>query len=209
MIVEAVSISLLIICSDQLQVYSNISKQAKSLVFYVHQNFLTIVDLILSRLPMESNSSNWVLTLKNSVVTKRMKSVKRSEHSTALKQNCDIISNIIRTIIHMIQPACSSSLSILMHILANLDKYSVSTARSLLLPMKTQLDTILPPFLPSQAIKELTLVLDLDETLVHYSGQPRQPELLIRPYCSEFLESMHKFFELVIFTAGIQEVFLI
>jgi len=46
--------------------------------------------------------------------------------------------------------------------------------------------TLKPPYLPPvQSFKTYTLVLDLDETLVHYDE--RTEEIFIRPYAEEFL----------------------
>ena len=55
--------------------------------------------------------------------------------------------------------------------------------------------------------REYTLVLDLDETLIHYvdNGRNEQSFFLIRPFCNMFLEEMAKRFEVVIFTAGVKE----
>ena len=60
----------------------------------------------------------------------------------------------------------------------------------------------LPPELESMTY---TLVLDLDETLVHFFYTPSGGTFLIRPYCFEFLEQMSKYFEIVIFTAAMKE----
>ena len=56
---------------------------------------------------------------------------------------------------------------------------------------------ILPPLKQG---KKYTLVLDLDETLVHYDE--KNEELAIRPYAIEFLDQMALYYEVVIFTAG-------
>ena len=56
--------------------------------------------------------------------------------------------------------------------------------------------------------RKYTLVLDLDETLIHYVDSTSDDEdsyFLIRPYCKQFLEAMQPFYEIVIFTAGVQE----
>lgn len=51
-------------------------------------------------------------------------------------------------------------------------------------------------------------MLDLDETLIHYVDAETEEEdsyFLIRPYCKQFLEEMSQYYEVVIFTAGVQE----
>jgi len=54
--------------------------------------------------------------------------------------------------------------------------------------------------------RQFTLVLDLDETLVHYKElSSLEGELRIRPGASSFLKIMAKFYELIIFTAGVKE----
>ena len=63
------------------------------------------------------------------------------------------------------------------------------------------------PFLPEKTTdeKEYTLVLDLDETLIHYIDQPPNSCFLTRPGALEFLEEMNKYYEIVVFTAGMKD----
>ena len=83
----------------------------------------------------------------------------------------------------------------------------------------------LPKYLPEKSspfAKKKTLILDLDETLVHSALKPfkTQPDMILtipfeqnkqtvyvlkRPHVDEFLETVSKMFEVVIFTAGIQD----
>jgi len=48
-------------------------------------------------------------------------------------------------------------------------------------------------------------VLDLDETLIHYVENGADSYFLVRPYCMEFLDELSKYFEIVVFTAGVKE----
>jgi len=52
------------------------------------------------------------------------------------------------------------------------------------------------------------LVLDLDETLIHYEEIGNQGKFLIRPFSYKFLEEMAKYYEVVIFTAAMQDVII-
>jgi len=56
---------------------------------------------------------------------------------------------------------------------------------------------------PLKSDKTYTLVLDLDETLVHYYEEKNT--VLLRPFASQFLKEMAKFYEIVIFTAGTKD----
>ena len=59
------------------------------------------------------------------------------------------------------------------------------------------------PYLPT--LKDpltYTLVLDLDETLVHYYETGNEGKFGIRPGCETFLREMAELYEVVIFTAA-------
>jgi len=56
--------------------------------------------------------------------------------------------------------------------------------------------------------RDYTLVLDLDETLIHYvdvDSDTEESYFLIRPFCKQFLKELSHFYEIVIFTAGVEE----
>ena len=79
---------------------------------------------------------------------------------------------------------------------------------------------LLGPQRPNEAGRK-TLVLDLDETLVHSSFKPVENAdimlpveidgqictiyVLVRPFVAQFLKQMHKIYELVIFTASLSK----
>lgn len=61
------------------------------------------------------------------------------------------------------------------------------------------------PFLPPCTDDVYTLVLDLDETLVHFFYTPSGGTFLIRPGCFEFLKEMSKIYDIAIFTAAMKD----
>ena len=64
------------------------------------------------------------------------------------------------------------------------------------------------PYLNKNTDKQYTLVLDLDETLIHFKPNPNNEEsgtIKIRPFLMEFLEKIKDYYELVVFTAATQE----
>lgn len=65
------------------------------------------------------------------------------------------------------------------------------------------------PYLKNESLKRLTLVLDLDETLIHFKMDEKDDckgLLRLRPGLFEFLDCVEKYYELVIFTAATPEV---
>jgi len=50
-----------------------------------------------------------------------------------------------------------------------------------------------------------TLVLDLDETLVHFTENENNGKFLVRPFAREFLLKLHTHFEIVVFTAALKD----
>ena len=70
-----------------------------------------------------------------------------------------------------------------------------------------------PPFIkkPRNKDKKLTLVMDLDETLIHYPDDKlscfensAHQHILVRPFTTKFLTEIAEYFEIIIFTAASQ-----
>lgn len=61
-----------------------------------------------------------------------------------------------------------------------------------------------PPYLPAPPKgKEYTLVLDLDETLIHYRDD--EEYYLVRPGVNRFLQELSQLYDVVLFTAGVKK----
>ena len=71
----------------------------------------------------------------------------------------------------------------------------------------TNLPNVSPPFLPpldpSEKDTKYTLVLDLDETLIHNIEVSQEGLFLVRPGCIQFIEQVAQYYEVVIFTAAL------
>ncbi len=100
--------------------------------------------------------------------------------------------------------------------LKNLDKLSIKSGLKVLLENfsyylalkdeEMHLFSVSPqPYLEQEPNKKYTLVLDLDETLVHYFESPSGGSFMIRPYCIQFLENVSQLYEIVVFTAAMQD----
>ena len=64
----------------------------------------------------------------------------------------------------------------------------------------------IPPFLPPINPKyKYTLVLDMDETLIHYFFTHKNGMFFVRPYCFDFLYELNNLYEIITFTAGTKE----
>ena len=64
------------------------------------------------------------------------------------------------------------------------------------------------PYIHNINNKKYTLVLDLGETLVHFKVNPENEAegiLKVRPWVTEFLDEMMKYYELIIFTGGTED----
>ena len=61
------------------------------------------------------------------------------------------------------------------------------------------------PYLTKPASKRYTLVLDLDETLIHSHRHKHKLDIFMRPFLKEFLQVMASNYELVVFTSSMPE----
>jgi Dullard-like phosphatase family protein len=68
------------------------------------------------------------------------------------------------------------------------------------------LQQVKAPYLPQMEDgKEYCLVLDMDETLLHYYEQKGEGYVRVRPGCEKFLKEMSELYEVCIFTAAMQD----
>jgi Dullard-like phosphatase family protein len=83
-----------------------------------------------------------------------------------------------------------------------------SILASVYLRNNTKFNTLPAPYVRTKNNKEFSLVLDLDETLVHFKDNldvEGSGVLRIRPGINEFLDEVGKYYELILFTTATQD----
>jgi len=120
------------------------------------------------------------------------------ENNVEETNNLEIVSNYLKQFSHKSTNMKDTAVSLKEFV------YSHFVARK----AKTVECSLKEPFLPAKGKDspfKFTLVLDLDETLVHYVEDDESAYILIRPGAENFLEELSKHYELVVFTAATQD----
>lgn len=191
----------------------------RNMLYYVHQNFLCFTEFIIKRLSEDNRLNFWAQSLTAVVDSKLVARSKRNDSLSRVKQNNNTLCNLIWSLMRQVQgdaikkpTACSTVL----RVMQQLDDIAVEQARDLLSKAKASfrpealetamVEMIPAPYLPEVAEDRYTLVLDLDETLIHYFEGEGDGFFLVRPGCDTFLRELSKVYEVIIFTAALQDV---
>lgn len=131
-IISTVSV-VLSVFKNKLNTDSNVT-HLKNLIFNVHQNFLVVLKMILSRLPREFESNMWATRLFSIVQNKHVKFFDNKDNHDLinLKQNNLITHNCVSKFISANFRMDIHIYDVMMDILSNLDKYSYSTVKNIL-----------------------------------------------------------------------------
>jgi hypothetical protein len=167
----------------------------KNLLYLIHQNFLIICDFILSKVSSESLSNVWLNKIQNLILSKMNKRLKKGENVTILKQNNENIFSSLKNIFRIYAPSTNTSnkqlqidFMTIIYFVKNLSKVTIASLNeyfrnkvlkvfnkndlnfppSLIVEAGDSLPSISVPYLSKKFSKNFTLVLDLDETLVHF-----------------------------------------
>jgi len=180
----------------------------KNLSLFIHQNYIEVLFAIYSHLKLPQNSA-WK-QLKSLIQVRRMTTV--TDKHISLHQNTEILSGLLKDICkHFRQFSKQSALSSsIFSMLKSVNKLNYVTVKEVITQALTLCEPILippeVPYLPPVPSGTYTLVLDLDETLVHFVQNKDEGAVYIRPGCEEFLRVVSEWYEVVIFTAGLQDV---
>ena len=192
---------------------------------------MIIYEHILSKVSSESKSNIWVFKLRNLLnnfnksnnndyfkISTQMSPVEKIIYYTsAIVQNIRVLLNYHKTknfsyltnIYKKISEQTYEEInSYFRDYILRVDNYNGSVLASVFLKENQNFKTEPAPYIHTKNRKRYSLILDLDETLVHFkisSATDNEGVLKIRPGVVPFLEKVGKFYELIIFTAATQE----
>ena len=192
---------------------------------------MIIYEHILSKVSSESKSNIWVFKLRNLLnnfnksnnndyfkISTQMSPVEKIIYYTsAIVQNIRVLLNYHKTknfsyltnIYKKISEQTYEEInSYFRDYILRVDNYNGSVLASVFLKENQNFKTEPAPYIHTKNRKRYSLILDLDETLVHFkisSESDNEGVLKIRPGVVPFLEKVGKFYELIIFTAATQE----
>jgi len=198
-----------------------------------HQNLIIIFEHILSKISSDSRDNVWVFKLhgivnssKNSIYNNEFSSINEYSMSPVEKitYNTGIIIQNIRVLLKNYKSSKIDQLTTIFkklnektyedinvffrEYILRVDNMNGSVLASIFLKENNNFKTEPAPYLKTINRKPYSLILDLDETLVHFKVNPQNESegvLRVRPGIIEFLDSIDKYYELIIFTAATQE----
>ena len=191
----------------------------KNILYYCHQNLILTIELMLQNICFNFKENIWVKKLLEIVKDKKSKSNK-GKNEVVIEQNNNILFNCIGNFIllYFNNKTDLRTFSVLNDIMCNIDRCSLESVKNNLSNLKNMIIFMAEneknsfvhinlngPFLPKKTnTSDYTLVLDLDETLIHCLDQ-QEINPLIRPGTEKFLEEMSNYYEVVIFTASVKD----
>ena len=210
-IIELAAVAFANICFND-KISQELLQYFSNLFYYVHQNFLSLMSLMLHRCSNDSLSNTWTHALRERIQERHIKISIKGGVSGFIKHHTALASKILENIASISPPQLRPAL---LDILKCLYCPSYIRAKKLVeslllgMPNFAEIPDELPalptvPYLEASTMP-YTLILDLDETLVHYVDNGPDSRLNIRPGCHEFLAEAKKYYEIVIFTAALQD----
>ena len=132
----------------------------KNIVYYLHQNYLVLMDILYGKIPATQLDNTYAELLETTVQAKRARRTKHGENFFFLKQNNDMISSFLRTLLKSKAvvgsrrpgPGGRYNRAVIINtcsfILKNLDKNAFQDVRDTLekaLEVKGESEGIMPP----------------------------------------------------------------
>ena len=219
-----------LICYDysfNINIINNSFRIVDNLLRLNRENLIFIFQYILTKISTDSRDNIWVIKLKdlvNSILNMNRKEYdnmniidKISYNSRIIMQNLSFLLQTYKTennifIFNFLQNLHTKNYEdidiFFREKIFRVENINGSVLASIFLKENHTFKTEPAPYLKTINRKPYSLILDLDETLVHFKINPDLPNegvLRVRPGIIEFLESVDKYYELIIFTAATQE----
>ena len=196
-----------------------------------YKNLMLICEHILSKISKGSLSNIWVLKLSSIVNSSNYNDYNKysmNEYNMTIVErisyNANIIVQNLRYLLKNFKSNKNASLtSIFKKIrektyqeiniffrenILRIKNLNGSILGSIFLLKNKNFRTLPAPYVRTKNNKEFSLVLDLDETLIHFKPKNNGEEggiLRVRPGINEFLDEVGKYYELILFTTAIQD----
>ena len=197
-----------------------------------HRNLMIIYEHILSKISSESKTNIWVLKLNNLIESfyriednnnyyingRQFSSVEKIVYNTnVIVQNIRVLLKNYKTsrieyltsIFKKINEKSYEEINTFFRDnILRVDNLSGSVLASVFLKENEYFQTEPAPYIKTKNRKPYSLILDLDETLVHFkinNEDENEGVLQIRPGVVQFLEKVGKYYELIVFTAATQD----
>ena len=182
-----------------------------------HNSLILISEDILYQTYQDNPKNRWIQILNKIVSNYKNESQKYSQKSSPfyekINSNNDKLLKKIKNILYYYQTEFSSLILSLSKKIyeKNYDQINDFFQEYILrkdsdLDKDPNINQARPPFILTKRKKKFTLILSLDETLIHLQQiNYNQCSLKLRPYLIEFLENMKPYYELILFTSKTKE----
>ena len=142
LIMEVLAVSLAQFSSTGVELTPEIEDQLKGLLFYVHQNFLTLVYYALHRLPADyaqnvTSMQRWAYTLQSLIYSKRQSQAKKHENLDVLRKNNEALASLMKILGKSLSENCKTKdfktiLLSSLQVLKQVESIDVDMARSIM-----------------------------------------------------------------------------
>ena len=218
--------------SYEIEIFKGDYSILEEILKLAHKILMNIYEHILNKISSESKSNIWVLKLKDLINNFNNESndndyfIESSQMSSIEKiiYNTSAIVQNIRLLLKSYKTQNFSKLSNLFKKISEktyeeldtffrdyifrVDNFNGSVLASVFLKENENFRTEPAPYIRTKNRKPYSLILDLDETLIHFkvnNEDDSEGVLQVRPGVTPFLEKVGKYYELIIFTAATQD----
>ena len=215
-----ISIMLVYDISFKSKVFIKLYDIIQKILYINNQNFLTICQFLISKIKQEYLNSKWVEQLKE-IISSNIE--KKDFYFYDIEDNIQSLNQYLSMIILKLNTSNNIINQKIQIIYKKYNEYDSDTINKIFMSNILQIDNqggsllfsskkfnnpkISEYFLKNKSQNPLTLVLDLDETLmsfVYINNEKKEGILRLRPFLYNFLNLVKEYYEIIIFTAATQ-----